>query len=234
MIRAPLVSVTGPVGLVLILKVSLVLLLALVVATLLRRRSAAARHIVWLTALVGVLALAVLTPLAPRLPVDIPTRSTFPVQPLVVTHSTGSDRRRLASETVGADALRFSSSGAAGAIERRGPSAPTWTLAQSLGALWLAGFVAVLLWSAFGHLGLRALGRAALPIERGTWTTRFGASPPSRGVERARASGSPRRSACPDVGLDAAHHPASQRGRGVADRATPLRTAARAGARVAL
>jgi beta-lactamase regulating signal transducer with metallopeptidase domain len=48
--------------------------------------------------------------------------------------------------------------------------------------LWVAGVLGVLLWSAFGHLGLWALLRSALPVERTAWARLYGLAPVERGA----------------------------------------------------
>ena len=171
----------GAAGLILILKATLVLSLGVVIAALLRRRSAAARHLVWLTALSGVLALTAFAPVAPRLPVDLPRAAALAATPLASLSGLSAAPD---SPLGGASVAR--ALGGQRALEpaphRR--RLPLWPWA---GALWLAGTVAVLLWSAVGHVGLRALDRAASSVERGDWTRRYGASPPGEGAaSRAR------------------------------------------------
>ena len=173
--------VAGPMGLALVLKVSLLLLAALVLASLLRHRSTAARHMVWLTALSGTLALAVLTPFAPRLAIDIPAPSIALPAPLVAPHPLVSDRAGVTSSPAMGATDRSSTNPSVG-VDRVSTAAPMWRPVSAVGGLWLAGFLAVVLWSAFGHLGLWALNRKAIPVERGNWTERFGAAPPPSGT----------------------------------------------------
>src|SRR5262249_17447107 len=67
---AAVVSGSGAAGL--LLKVTLLFAAAELLALALRHRAAAARHFVWLVALAGALALAVLAPVAPRLVIRLP------------------------------------------------------------------------------------------------------------------------------------------------------------------
>src|SRR6185503_20598487 len=63
----------GSPQMIFLVKITLVFLLGGMLAALLRHRSAAARHFVWVLTLGGALALALLVPVAPRLELPVVT-----------------------------------------------------------------------------------------------------------------------------------------------------------------
>ncbi|HEY6194490.1 MAG TPA: M56 family metallopeptidase, partial [Candidatus Eisenbacteria bacterium] len=164
----------------LLLKVTLLFAAAALVAALCRRRAAATRHFVWLVALAGALALAALTPIAPRLEVVLP-RPAGPPRALAATPvpAAGSwlDRERTragsweALNDVGDAAPKHAASRpAASGTSLLAPLRELWRLASgALLSLWLAGFLLVLAWSALGRLALTGLVREAVPVEAAEW-----------------------------------------------------------------
>jgi beta-lactamase regulating signal transducer with metallopeptidase domain/DUF4097 and DUF4098 domain-containing protein YvlB len=153
----------------LLLKVTLVLSLAAAATTLLRGRPAATRHLTWLAALLAVLVLLPLSAIAPRLPLRLPAGAAQAVPALahavrlpVMDH---------------APASRELSVRPAPAPRERAAVPRSWPV-----FLWLAGALGVLLWSAFGHLGLWSLQRSSLPVERRAWARLFGLEPPASGT----------------------------------------------------
>ena len=159
----------------LVFKVTLVLLLAAAVTALLRRRSAATRHLGWLVALLAALVLVPLSTVAPRLWVPVPESARRAVPMFVLAQpGPGSALDRTGAARASAPPARRSSPPA--------PRASSFAPVAGLEALWLAGALGVLLWSVFGHLGLWALLRSSLPVERGAWPRLYGVSPPVRGA----------------------------------------------------
>src|SRR5262245_63066738 len=71
-------------GVLLLAKVTILMALAGLVTALLRGRSAAARHVVWLAALAGAVALLPLSRLAPPVPFPVPAQASRAVPRLVL------------------------------------------------------------------------------------------------------------------------------------------------------
>ena len=194
MMRSLASLLAAPPVLALLVKVTLVLLLAACVAGLLRRASAAARHFVWMLALTGSVALTLTAPIAPAVPVRIASWTV----PATSLGARGLDRSA-------ADAGRSSpaevvtSSGATDIPPAAAVRSSTLPLDVRglLAALYLLGVVAVLGWCAVGHWGLaRLVGRAtqlAAPEWQGLLqelTLRSGLNAPPR-LFRSSAVGSP-------------------------------------------
>jgi beta-lactamase regulating signal transducer with metallopeptidase domain/DUF4097 and DUF4098 domain-containing protein YvlB len=144
----------------LLVRVTLLLGVGALVATLMNRRSAAHRHLLWSASLGGSLALAVLVPWSPR--IEIPLRLwpsgiqnvlTLPAAPSVDvpsgTLTNNESREMVLTNEVRADV----------------PSAipPLWAL------LWSGGTFAILLWTVFGRLGLAVLTRRGRLVVSGPW-----------------------------------------------------------------
>lgn len=134
----------------LVVRPTIVLLLAAVVTLLLSRRSAASRHLVWSAALCGVLAIPLFAAVLPRL--ELPVGGT-PAGPIVRTIDgwTGLDGVGAWGPTGGLD----SASPAAPADTDRRPDRIPWA------ALWLAGTAASLTALALRYGALRRIERAA-------------------------------------------------------------------------
>jgi beta-lactamase regulating signal transducer with metallopeptidase domain len=137
----------------LVAKVTLLLAAAAVLAALRLPRGSAARHFVWTSALAGALGLALVTPLAPHLSLAIP------YAPAASSIAVAGPAPGFAPTAGEAAARRPASLRAA---EPGGGGRFSWEGA------WLAGSLAVLLWTLAGYVGLARLARAAAPVE-GEW-----------------------------------------------------------------
>ena len=160
MIRSVLDGLAMPVLLGVLGKVTLLLVLGFALAALLRRRSAALRHLAWLLTLAGALALAAITPIAPTLPVPVLAPATTPSSNAALEtgrhdSAPGFPARNLAP-AVAPDR-------APGSI-RPGFPRPMSAGAVAI-ALWALGFAVVLSWCGLGHLGLARLARRAVPLD---------------------------------------------------------------------
>ena len=160
----------------LLLKVTIVFSLAAPVSALLRGRSAAARHLVWTLALLAAVVLLPLSAFAPRLPVRLPTAAARSLPALIVPPPT-----RATEVGRGPSATEWNAADARGSIAPRS-GRPRRSPVPTLALLWLAGSLGVLLWSAFGHLGLWGLHRSSLPVERAAWARLCGLEPPVHGA----------------------------------------------------
>lgn len=140
-----LVEVTESPMLALLLKVTLLLALGCAIAFLLRGRSAATRHLVWSLTLFSALVAAAIVTFAP--PLEVPLATPSPAVPIeqqtIVTLRSDTDMH--AQEPV--------------------PLPPPEVRPATSTILWLAGFLALLTWSAIGHAGLALIARSATPYE---------------------------------------------------------------------
>jgi beta-lactamase regulating signal transducer with metallopeptidase domain len=159
----------------LVVRPTIVLLLAGGLALALRRRSAASRHLVWSAALCGILAIPLLGPAVPSL--------ELPVGDGVARAIEGWSPARLASpgfsdetETTPAASPRASDD-AATAGERRSGDIP-WRL------LWVVGAAVSLTVLAARYAALRRLERAAAPAEGTRLAERLAAARSRVGIER--------------------------------------------------
>ena len=178
MIRAILSYVGSPASLLLVLKLTLLLGAAWLATGVLHRRSAATRHLVWLAMLTGALALTVLAPVAPRLAVQLPASAARAV-PRLVTRDAVTPSAPVWPAQRDDRATALDSEVSPGPGTRSGAA---WPIGWMLAALWCAGFITVLLWSALGHVGLWGLYRSAIPVERAAWSRHHGVVPPAAGV----------------------------------------------------
>ncbi len=170
----------------LLLKVTLALAAAGVVAALLRRRSAATRHDTWSAALVTALVLAPLAALAPPIELAwLPARAEA-----VVTAPAAAPAPASAPVVAGDVDVAPANPIAAPAEPARTPQAarpavPPRLPAPRLATLfWMLGAAAVLLRCAIGHLGLRRLVRSAAPLDGDDWQTLLASAMTSSGVTR--------------------------------------------------
>ena len=158
----------------LLLKVTLVLSLAAIASALLRGRSAALRHLLWLAGLLAALVLLPLSAVAPRLPVHVPAAAGRAMPALVLTPPVSAPAVEPTSHAAATRPAPWT------ALRERRPAPGSWL--AILWLAWLAGALGVALWSAFGHLGLWNLLRSSLPVERQAWVRLFGLEPPLSGA----------------------------------------------------
>lgn len=142
----------------LVLKVTAILAGGALAARLLRRRPAATRHLAWLITLASALGLTLLTPIAPRTKISVPAPGGFET-------ARSASVAEAPAPLGGSAAVRARP--ALSATPTNPPPSPGRGLdvGQGLGLVWLGGFLAVLLWSLLGHMGLARLDRGALPID---------------------------------------------------------------------
>jgi beta-lactamase regulating signal transducer with metallopeptidase domain/DUF4097 and DUF4098 domain-containing protein YvlB len=164
---SPLPQVLG-----ILAKVTLVLIAGALVATVLRRRSAAVRHLVWALTLLGALTLPLLSSVAPELVLSVAQPQAWST----LAPPTGSSTARAPQFTAGVSSTVVSEDHSA--LDTRKNSLPTRAPALSpsgwLALVWLGGSVAVLLWAALGHLGLVRLARRAVAIDGPAWRRLLG------------------------------------------------------------
>ncbi len=141
----------------LLVKISIVFGVGFLLAHLLRHRSAALRHFVWVTTLLGALATPLVTLIAPQLEWAI--HSPAP-QPAVRSHIP-----HLTPNSPESDVTLIESSPTDFEIKS------SHTPIVSITRVWLAGGVIVLLWCAIGHLALWRLSRRARPVTDIAWLT---------------------------------------------------------------
>ena len=153
------------------IKATLLLVAAFIVAALLRRRSAAIRHLVWTLSLGGIVALALPWPDAPvpvtvpavegmrEIPASLPNEqiSSWTPSPVEATSS-------LAAAPV-ADFARFSAR-------------------QALLLFWLLGVAAVFIWALLGRVGLSRLTRRAESVDSEEWNALLRGAAAELGVPR--------------------------------------------------
>jgi len=170
----------------LLLKVTLVLLLALPAAGLLRRRAAALRHLLWTATLSGILLLTLTAPIAPQLPVRIAAWRT--------SSSTAPSLGSLLAPAPATPASQPALAAVPGGSTSR-PGAH-FSAAQLLLMLWGSGALIVALWYVMGHVGLARIARNAVPLSSSEWNRMGQIAALDHGVKaprilRSRAVGSP-------------------------------------------
>lgn len=152
-----------------LIKVTVLLMAAALLALALRRASAAARHLVWSAAVVAVLALPVLASVIPwHLPV-VTVAAAPPVASIGPGHPVDPPARAAADESAGEPApgrqpVERST------IEAFAPTAPAVTPETALFAVWLAGALLLLLRLAVGAGFLHRVARRATPLTSPDWT----------------------------------------------------------------
>ncbi|MEZ4585191.1 MAG: M56 family metallopeptidase [Gemmatimonadales bacterium] len=166
-------------GLSLLVRTSALLLLTAALATLLRRQSAALRHLVWTTGLAGTLALPLMSltlPALPLLPAALPSASTVAgTATRAATESplpapAGQPRAAQASSeavtqarSVGSNALLPSRPAVAQSVDSPDSAGTALWLAYGIGVLLLLG------WIALGELAIRRFGGRSAPLDTGEW-----------------------------------------------------------------
>lgn len=141
----------------LIVKLTLILAVAAVLAVFLRSRSAAARHYVWALAITTCLAIPFATAVAPTVPVPIAAPSEA-----VMTFSRGATSRTALESPPQVGALTTIDA-PRGAVAARVSAAMVITIA------WLAGAALVFAWLVLGHVGMARLTRKAQPVTDESW-----------------------------------------------------------------
>jgi beta-lactamase regulating signal transducer with metallopeptidase domain len=141
-------------------KATLILLLAAAVSALLWRASAAVRHLVWCTAVIGVLALPVFSVVLPawELPL-LPSSEATAVTPPAVIREQPAFRAEMAAEALPTEPIPV-----ADAPARVG----AW-LPRAAAGLAAAGVLAGLLWLALGFWGVSRMGRRAQVVHDPEW-----------------------------------------------------------------
>lgn len=174
------------------LRGAVVLLIALVLTHLLRRRSAAARHLVWVGAVVIQLALPLFAIWGPKwdLPVSSGIASILPVDlPVGGPAATPSTRLEVAN-TPNASIVVESSTQSSAAERSVAPpvpapvAAPVVTGRQILLALWLLGAAVILLRLAVGTSIVATLARKGNRVEDGAWLSLTQRLSNSLGIDR--------------------------------------------------
>lgn len=177
MIRSPFVSFTGPAlitGAEFVVKITLVFLVGASLAALLRHRSAAARHFVWALTLSGVVALALLVPVAPRfeLPVVPAWTAAAPAPGIAILEHDAAPAADSKVRTI------------LPAVTESHGAKTRAVMPSPILLLWFAGFGSVILWCAIGHGGLVLLARRATPVDDGSWLALLDEAAALSGVAR--------------------------------------------------
>ncbi|MFI5370143.1 MAG: M56 family metallopeptidase [Candidatus Eisenbacteria bacterium] len=174
-------SVMIPVSVMdLVIRVTLLLLAGAGLTALLRRIPASLRHVVWVATLGGALALALATPLVPRVAVPVPWLSApASAREALVTRAPGTS----VAEPLSRLDVPFDRAGVAGGSRpprapRRDVTVPPWLV------LWLTGALVVLGRFALGRFGLSRLERRARPVTDPAWLTLLGDACVRSGVTR--------------------------------------------------
>ena len=149
-----------------LIKATLLVVLALVARLLWRRAPAATRHLVWALALGGVLVLPIAERVGPAwhiLPV-----AALPVA-LPATHETQPPVHVVAGPSVGATVSGAHATVNIAPLSAAEPSRRTWSLAEILLAGWLAGVAAVLAAYVVARIQVARLARRAVPVTTPEW-----------------------------------------------------------------
>lgn len=160
----------------LLLKTTLLLALAGAVALLLRRASAAARHLVWTLAVAGLLALPLVSLLLPAwtVPVEAPLLGAVEGAPAVAPAALPAGTPAAAAQgEIPAQAFAPAGPPPAGWTAEAPAAAAPWTLLSTgewLLAGWALGAALLLLRLAAGWWGVRRLARQAEPVADPEWT----------------------------------------------------------------
>jgi beta-lactamase regulating signal transducer with metallopeptidase domain len=156
---------TLPATLAVLAGVTLLLLASALIQALLRRTSAATRHLVWHLALVGSLGIAAAAPFVPGVPLRVGFLPSAPGTSSSVTRSTSersapSAERSIASDVTRGSRREVTADSRIGTPPFQGRSLP-W--------IWAIGGLMLGLWFAVGHLALARLARGAEVVTDRTW-----------------------------------------------------------------
>jgi len=165
---APLVTLAAAT----LIKATVLLVLVAIAAHLLRRRSAALRHLLWTLAIVGLVALPVLTPLVPfRLRV-LPATMSSGVEPLTLDSSRPSspiaERELQRDEAVTPPPVPMGEAALSAESLDANPGAGL-DLTTLLAVMWLAGVILLLARFAMGLIVVRGIARRAKPLTGDGW-----------------------------------------------------------------
>ena len=171
----PFVDLTEPALLSWLLKATALLLIALAATSVLRRRSAGARHLVWLASLVGVLALPALSLWTPVRLAILPSRLTPPLAPPVATERpvprvedvSPSETRSASTKQPVSPAAPASVAALVGTTE----SKPLFPIGATIVVVWGAMTVALLGWLAYGALSVRRIVGQSRSLANTPWMT---------------------------------------------------------------
>ena len=159
MIRSTLLElIASPqLGLILMLiKISIVFGLGFVLAYLFRHRSAAVRHFLWMTTLLGALTVPLVTRVVPQW--EWPAISDFGAGPIVTNVNPGTPSPGV-PDLLTKDRVDASPATAEPAISSF----------LSVSGVWLAGVLLVTIWCVLGHLAFLRMARRARPVTDPDW-----------------------------------------------------------------
>ena len=168
----------GPTAVV--VKVTLVLATAALAAVLLRRASAAFRHLIWLLGLSACAALALLSPAAPTIALDIPTDVAMRESPRVREYAVGEPARirdvattvvRIGSGSSVPVAVTVESPTFDSSVGARLSSALAASMPAIVLAVWMIGCVFILARCIIGHRRIRRVIDGADPLTSPAWSS---------------------------------------------------------------
>ena len=143
------------------LRVSMILAVAWLAAAVLRRASAATRHLIWHGAFIAILVAPLVAPITPKFAIPASALATDMTRAVTtIAHSTA-----IATAAVRREASR--SEPQAGAVDRAGGNIPRngVTPAAIATLIWGAGTLMVALWFAVGWLASARIVRRASPAD---------------------------------------------------------------------
>lgn len=167
----------SPITLAVVVKATVLLLLAALVSAAMRRASASARHLVWHLTLVALVALPVLPRVLPEWRLPLPDSLSALRFTAVITPSTVASARPATAGATAPGAVRDAAplgsvrpepSGA----DAVGGAARVWERLGLVGVvslIWALGTLAVLGWLLVGYLWLRRVARRSRFVHDGTW-----------------------------------------------------------------
>jgi beta-lactamase regulating signal transducer with metallopeptidase domain len=151
-----------------LIKATLLLVLALVVRIVRRRAAAATRHLIWALALGGILVLPIAERIGPAWHVVPVTRAAVPLPALNATLIPASGTA-VRSGNVAAPAMREIAGGERTQVAAATPPSSAWPLGQLLLAVWLAGVALVLAAYVVARAQVARLARRAVPVTAPEW-----------------------------------------------------------------